>query len=275
MAVVTGKGLADLIRENFGLRITVYAMFVLVLANIGNTMAEFAGIAASAELFNIDKTVLVVLSALLVWWLVVKGLAQELRTRSPLAGSGWPQPPEELDVSQYPEAGLVEERDGLLVPGHRLHAQTEDAELPGLFGCVIQQGAAGSPAPVPRRDHDGLHLRLLVVQDQGHQAGDLPTAVGNPDASLADTLQVLVELLSGIVSTDGGIVIHLPVTLDHLGPECSARVEIVVFVLANEHRGLPACRSPSGVAGLLLPAVDRCHPPVTSAGIHGRHIRLA
>ena len=48
MAVVTGKGLADLIREEFGVKITFYAMLVLVIANIGNTMAEFAGIAASA-----------------------------------------------------------------------------------------------------------------------------------------------------------------------------------------------------------------------------------
>ncbi|MFC1703801.1 Nramp family divalent metal transporter [Candidatus Omnitrophota bacterium] len=73
MAVVTGKGLADLIRENFGLKITVYAMFILILANIGNTMANFAGIAAAAELFNLNRTVLVTLSAVFVWWLVVKG----------------------------------------------------------------------------------------------------------------------------------------------------------------------------------------------------------
>ena len=73
MAVVTGKGLADLIRENFGLKITFYSMIILVLANLGNTMAEFAGIAASAELFNINRNVLVILSAVFVWWLVVKG----------------------------------------------------------------------------------------------------------------------------------------------------------------------------------------------------------
>jgi len=48
-------------------------MIILVLANLGNTMAEFAGIAASAELFNINRNVLVILSAVFVWWLVVKG----------------------------------------------------------------------------------------------------------------------------------------------------------------------------------------------------------
>lgn len=73
MAVVTGKGLADLIREEFGVKITFYSMLILVLANIGNTMAEFAGIAASAELFGISKFFLVILSAALVWILVLKG----------------------------------------------------------------------------------------------------------------------------------------------------------------------------------------------------------
>ena len=73
MAVVTGKGLADLIREEFGAKITFYAMFVLVLANIGNTMAEFAGIAASGELLGVTRFILVPLAAVLIWWMVVKG----------------------------------------------------------------------------------------------------------------------------------------------------------------------------------------------------------
>jgi Mn2+/Fe2+ NRAMP family transporter len=73
MAVVTGKGLADLIREEFGVRVTFYAMTVLVLSNIFNTISEFAGIAASAELFGISKYLLVPVCALFVWWLIVKG----------------------------------------------------------------------------------------------------------------------------------------------------------------------------------------------------------
>ncbi len=73
MAVVTGKGLADLIREEFGVKVTFYSMLVLVLANIGNVMAEFSGIAASADLFGINRPVLIVLCAFFVWWLVVKG----------------------------------------------------------------------------------------------------------------------------------------------------------------------------------------------------------
>jgi len=73
MGVVTGKGLADLIREEFGVKITFYCMGILVLANIGNAMSEFAGIAASSELFGISKYIVVPLCAIGVWWLVVKG----------------------------------------------------------------------------------------------------------------------------------------------------------------------------------------------------------
>src|SRR5664279_3841887 len=73
MGAVTGKGLSDLIREEFGLRITFLLMGVLVLANMTNVMAEFAGIASSLELFHISRYISVPLAALAVWFLVVKG----------------------------------------------------------------------------------------------------------------------------------------------------------------------------------------------------------
>jgi NRAMP (natural resistance-associated macrophage protein)-like metal ion transporter len=73
MGVVTGKGLSDLIRENFGVRITVLLIVVLVLANLGNTMAEFAGVAASLEIFGVSKYISVPIASALVWLLVVKG----------------------------------------------------------------------------------------------------------------------------------------------------------------------------------------------------------
>ncbi len=73
MAVATGKGLADLIREQFGVRVTFYAMLVLVLSNLFNTISEFAGVAAAAELFGVSRFILVPASALLVWAIVVKG----------------------------------------------------------------------------------------------------------------------------------------------------------------------------------------------------------
>jgi len=73
MGVVTGKGLSDLIREKFGVRITFYLLLALVLTNFGNVIAEFAGVAASLEIFNIPKTLSVPTGAFIVWILVVKG----------------------------------------------------------------------------------------------------------------------------------------------------------------------------------------------------------
>jgi len=73
MAVVTGKGLADLIRERFGIRVTFYVIVLLLLANLGNIFAEFSGIRASTEILGISPYITVPLAALFVWWLVVKG----------------------------------------------------------------------------------------------------------------------------------------------------------------------------------------------------------
>ena len=73
MGAVTGKGLSDLIREEYGLRITFFMMLALVAANFGNVMAEFAGVASSMELFSVSKYVSVPIAAVLVWILVVKG----------------------------------------------------------------------------------------------------------------------------------------------------------------------------------------------------------
>ena len=73
MGVVTGKGLSDLIREEFGLRITFIMMILLVIVNFGNVIAEFSGIAGSMQLFHISKYLSVPVCAVLVWLLVVKG----------------------------------------------------------------------------------------------------------------------------------------------------------------------------------------------------------
>ncbi len=73
MGAVTGKGLSDLIREEFGLRITFFMMLALVITNFGNVVAEFAGVASSLELFGVSKYVSVPVAAALVWLLVVKG----------------------------------------------------------------------------------------------------------------------------------------------------------------------------------------------------------
>jgi NRAMP (natural resistance-associated macrophage protein)-like metal ion transporter len=73
MGVVTGKGLSDLIRENYGVRSTFFMMTVLFIANFGNTVANFAGWAASMEILGFSKYLMVTLGALSIWALVIKG----------------------------------------------------------------------------------------------------------------------------------------------------------------------------------------------------------
>ena len=73
MGVVTGKGFGDLVREQFGVKVTLAVMALFVFANLTVTVAEFAGIAASMELFGVTKYVSVPVSAFIVWLVVVKG----------------------------------------------------------------------------------------------------------------------------------------------------------------------------------------------------------
>jgi NRAMP (natural resistance-associated macrophage protein)-like metal ion transporter len=73
MGVVTGKGLSDLIREEFGLRITFVIMILLVAVNFTNVVTEFSGIAGSMQLFHVTKYLSVPICAFIVWALVVKG----------------------------------------------------------------------------------------------------------------------------------------------------------------------------------------------------------
>lgn len=73
MGVVTGKGLADLIRERFGVRPTVFVMLALLVANTGVIVSEFVGIAQAAELFGVSRYLVVPLASAFIWWLVVKG----------------------------------------------------------------------------------------------------------------------------------------------------------------------------------------------------------
>jgi NRAMP (natural resistance-associated macrophage protein)-like metal ion transporter len=73
LGVVTGKGLSDLIRERYGVKITFYTMLALLITNFGNITAEFAGLAASLEIFGISRYVSVPLGAAAVWYLVVRG----------------------------------------------------------------------------------------------------------------------------------------------------------------------------------------------------------
>ncbi|HEY3041611.1 MAG TPA: Nramp family divalent metal transporter [Pyrinomonadaceae bacterium] len=78
MGAVTGKGLADLIRERFGVRWTAFVMLALLIANGGVTVSEFVGIAAATELFSVSRFISVPLSAVCIWWLVVKSSYQRV-----------------------------------------------------------------------------------------------------------------------------------------------------------------------------------------------------
>lgn len=73
LGIATGKGLADLIRESLGLRLTTIVIGIMLIANLANTVSEFAGVAASMEIFGISKYISVPAVALLVWLLIVKG----------------------------------------------------------------------------------------------------------------------------------------------------------------------------------------------------------
>lgn len=73
MGAVTGKGTADLIRERFGVKITAFAMLCLLLANLGTTIAQFAGVAAAGELFGVSRYISVPVAALLISFLILRG----------------------------------------------------------------------------------------------------------------------------------------------------------------------------------------------------------
>src|SRR5512137_1091210 len=73
LGVVTGKGLADLIRERLGVRLTALVIGIFLFANLANTVSEFAGVAASMEIFGVNKYISVPIAAIGVWLLIVKG----------------------------------------------------------------------------------------------------------------------------------------------------------------------------------------------------------
>lgn len=76
MGIVTGKGLADLIRETAGVKVTFFIFIGLLIADVGNTTTEFAGVAGSMEVFGVSKYISVPIIGILIWFLVVKGTYQ-------------------------------------------------------------------------------------------------------------------------------------------------------------------------------------------------------
>src|SRR4029450_3382419 len=78
MGAVTGKGLSDLIREEFGFRLTFFVMLTLVVTNFGNVVANFAGVASSLELFGASRYIVVPAAAFIVWAIVVRGTYESI-----------------------------------------------------------------------------------------------------------------------------------------------------------------------------------------------------
>jgi NRAMP (natural resistance-associated macrophage protein)-like metal ion transporter len=78
MGVATGKGLSDLIREEFGFRSTFFVMAAALLVDLGNTVAEFAGVAASMQIFGVAKYLSVPLAGIIVWFLVLRGTYRQV-----------------------------------------------------------------------------------------------------------------------------------------------------------------------------------------------------
>src|SRR6266436_5433137 len=76
MGAVTGKGLSDLIREEFGFRVTFFLMAVVLIVNLGNVMAEFTGVFWASEAMGVSRFIAVPIAAILVWVLVVQGTAK-------------------------------------------------------------------------------------------------------------------------------------------------------------------------------------------------------
>ncbi len=76
MGAVTGKGLSDLIREEFGFRVTFFLMAAILIVNLGNVMAEFTGVFWASETFGVSRFISVPLAGLLVWAIVVAGTAK-------------------------------------------------------------------------------------------------------------------------------------------------------------------------------------------------------
>src|SRR5487761_429784 len=78
MGVVTGKGLSDLIREEFGFRPTFFLILAGLIVDMGNVCAEFAGVAASMQIFGVSKSIAVPIAAILVWVLVIRGTYRQV-----------------------------------------------------------------------------------------------------------------------------------------------------------------------------------------------------
>ncbi len=150
MGAITGKGLSDLIREEFGLRLTFVMMMFLVATNFTNVMAEFAGVASSMELFHVSNFISVPIAAAMVWLIVVKGNYKSVEKvfltasffyiayiiAGVLARPNWNAAA--LSTVEPPTEAAVFRDSRLRLHGHRNHGRHHcavDAVLPAGLRC--------------------------------------------------------------------------------------------------------------------------------------------
>ncbi len=134
MGVVTGKGLSDLIRENFGVKITFWISVALIVANLGNVIAEFAGVAASLQIFHVPIALSVPLTAAAVWLIVLKGTYQTVEKFFLVACVFYVAYPVSLTFS-HPDWGEVAR--ALVVPPRTRWDTSYIGMLIGMVGTTI------------------------------------------------------------------------------------------------------------------------------------------
>ncbi len=133
MGVVTGKGLADLIRESFGVKVTFWISVALIVANLSNVVAEFAGVAASLQIFGVPIWLSVPLAAAAVWLLVLRGSYRSVEKFFLVASAFYVVYPISLAFSRPDWGGVAQ---ATLVP--HLHADPQYVGmLIGMVGTTI------------------------------------------------------------------------------------------------------------------------------------------
>jgi NRAMP (natural resistance-associated macrophage protein)-like metal ion transporter len=164
LGAMTGKGLADLIRENFGLRMTFWLLLGVTLTNLTNTMGEFAGVASAAEIFGLSRYIAVPLSAVFVWIVVVRGNYKSVEKVFLVAC---------LIYLAYPISGILAKPDwkpvlhSLVVPGWQLSTGYV-MMLIGIVGTTIApwmqfyQQAAVVDKGITAKDYKYTRLDVLV-----------------------------------------------------------------------------------------------------------------
>ena len=182
MGAVTGKGLSDLIREEFGFRITFFMMIGILIINFGNVVAEFAGIAGSLELFGLSKYITVPICAVIVWLIVVKGQYKSVEKVFLVASffyityifAGVLAKPAWIDALVSDRQTAAQRRvppAGYLYHGDRRgrnHDRSVDAVLPAVFDRGEGRHQAAIQSVATRRDRRlYLHRHRRLVHHRG------------------------------------------------------------------------------------------------------------